>query len=187
MLVSLKSSALALSAALLFLSACQGSRPAAAPGEASDAKPAPKAAPSPEAQILRDEAVLKKPHAIIGGTVQNVGGEKLEGLSVEIELKRRDGGDSEVREVVVEPASLGPGEEGRYTLKVLSEEWGSFNVLRLRSAARPEEVAVKILPGAKRPPLEPPQPKVVVTKQPRQKSKAGDDFINTPDTPISVP
>ena len=40
-----------------------------------------------------DDALLQGGKTIIGGTVKNTSGEKLEGLAVELELKRRkDGG-----------------------------------------------------------------------------------------------
>jgi hypothetical protein len=176
-------------AALLIFSGCQGgparesaSKPSASP------TPAP-AAPAPEAHILVDEAILKKPHAILAGTVQNVGAERLENLSVELELKRRSDGGTEVRTVPVEPASLAPGEKGRYSLRVLSGEWSGSRLLRLRAAGRDADVAFKSAPGARRPPERIPDSRTInVTKEarPRQRS-GGEEFINTPDTPVSVP
>jgi hypothetical protein len=177
--------------ASLLLSGCQKAPEPAKRG----ASPAPVAAQSPtaavstpEANIFVDEARLAKPFAIIGGTVQNVGGEKLEQLSVEIELRRRADGRVERREVAVEPGELAPGKQGKFRLKVLSEEWSGSRVVRLRSGARTEEVAFKPLPGAKRPP-ERFESKVVDSNPPARKSKrpANDEFINTPDTPYSVP
>ena len=157
-------------------------------GARASATPAPgrqsQTAAQPGANIYVDEAMLSKPYAIIGGTVENTSGEKLENLSVSIELRRREGGGTERREVAVQPASLAPGERGKYSLKVLSDEWGSSRVLGLRGGER--EVAFKSLPGAKRPPERPGGNVVIVNTAPRKKSK-GDEFINTPDTPISVP
>ena len=143
--------------------------------------------PAPaEANIFVDEAMLAKPHAIIGGAVENIGTRRLESLSVEIELRRRADGGAERREVAVTPADLEPGQRGKFSLKILSEEWGSSRVVKLRSGARPDEVAFKSLPGAKRPP-EKVKDTVVVINPPARKKSDGSEFINTPDNPYSVP
>lgn len=140
-----------------------------------------------EADIFVDEAIMAKPYAIIGGTVRNKGPEKLEKLSVEIELRRREGGNIEKREAIVEPGDLASGEQGRYTFKVLSDEWGGWRVVGLRSGTGRQEVAFNSFPGAKRPPEKFPQAKAAVAP-PRQKSHPnGNEFINTPDNPIKVP
>jgi hypothetical protein len=175
--------------ALLIFSGCQKQTPAAdiqasAPGSAAKA---PKVSAPPEADILVDEARLAKPYAIIGGTVRNVGPEKLEKLSVEIELRRREDGGLERREVSVEPSDLSPGEQGKYTLKVLSDEWSSSRPVTLRSAAGPREVAFNSLPGAKRPPERPPVTKVIADAPRKKSGPNSSEFINTPDSPIKVP
>ncbi|MDQ3803531.1 MAG: hypothetical protein M3416_06835 [Acidobacteriota bacterium] len=133
--------------------------------------------------------MLRKPHAILGGTVQNVGGGRLENLTVELELRRRGDGGTELRAVPVEPAVLAPGEKGRYSLKVLSGEWSGSRLLRLRSGARAEDVAFKTSPGARRPPERIPDSRTItVTKDSRPRPRSGgEEFINTPDTPVSVP
>jgi hypothetical protein len=134
-----------------------------------------------------DEAMLARPYAIIGGAVQNVGNHKLEKLWVEVELRRRADSGVETREVQVEPADLEPGQQGKFSLKVLSEEWSGSRVVGLRGGARGlEEVAFKSLPGAKRPP-EKIKDNVIIVKTPAKKKPGGDDFINTPDNPYSVP
>jgi len=142
--------------------------------------------PPSAANIFVDDAMLAKPYAIIGGTVENVGGERLENLSVEIELRRRDDGSTERREVTVEPADLDPGKQGKYSLKVLSDEWSSSRVVSLRGGAARREVAFKSLPGAKRPP-EKIGGNVVIVKTPSRKKANGEEFINTPDNPVKVP
>lgn len=166
----------------LILSGCQKS-PDASPQKAQ-ATPTPK--PEPEAHVFVDEAMLAKPYAVIGGAVQNVGKGRLERLSVEVELRRRADSGVETREVKVEPSDLEPGQQGKFSLKVLSEEWSGSRVVGLKSGARAEEVAFKSLPGAKRPP-EKIKENVVIVKPPAKKRSGGDDFINTPDTPYSVP
>jgi hypothetical protein len=167
----------------LILLGCQKA-PVALRQQAAQAMPTPK--PEPQAHVFVDEAMLAKPYAIIGGAVQNVGQERLEKLSVEIELRRRADSGVETREVKLEPADLEPGQRGKFSLKVLSEEWSNSRVVGLRSSARAEEVAFKALPGAKRPP-EKIKDNVIIVKIPSKKKSGGDDFINTPDTPYSVP
>ena len=167
--------------ALLIFSGCQKHTPSAdvqasAPGPV--VKTSKVSAPA-EADVYVDEARLAKPYAIIGGTVRNVGPEKLEKLSVEIELRKRDDGNLERREVAVEPSDLAPGEQGKYTLKVLSDEWSGSRLVTLRSGAGPLGCRLdrSRLPVTK-----------VVADAPRQKSRPnGGGFINTPDNPIKVP
>lgn len=180
----LTAAALLLAAPLSF-SGC-GTRASSNAARASATPPpAARVQTPPGANIYVDEAMLSKPYAIIGGTVENICGERLENLTVEIELKHRDDGGTERREVAVQPQSLDPGMRGKYSLKVLSDEWGSSRVVGLlRGGGR--EVAFKSLPGAKRPPERPGGNVVIVKAPPGRKSK-GDEFINTPDTPISVP
>ena len=72
--------------ALLIFSGCQKPTPstdAQASAHGPLQKTAKVSAPA-EADIFVDEARLAKPYAIIGGTVKNVGPQKLERLSVEI-------------------------------------------------------------------------------------------------------
>ena len=183
------STAVPLLAVLLF-SGCQQKKAEQAPAvgtrNAAAAQAPQTTQPAPEANIYVDEAMRAKPYAIIGGAVENVGAERLEKLSVEIELKRRADGAVERREVAVEPSVLERGKRGRFSLKVLSEEWGSSRVVSLRSAARAQELAYRTLPGAKRPP-EKIEPRVVVGNPPPRRKAEGGDFINTPDTPYKVP
>ena len=181
-----------LAAILLTLSAlsgCQNSSVERPSGDASEQKTAQTrpVAPTPEANIFADEAMMAKPYAIIGGAVENISGQRLEKLSVEIELRRREDGSVERREVRVEPSDLEPGRQGKFSLKVLSEEWSGSRVVGLRSGSRqPQEVAFKAQPGAKRPP-EKIKPNVGTVKTPAQKRSNNSDFINTPDTPYKVP
>ena len=173
---------------LLLFSGCQ-TRTTSNAGRSSGPTPEiveSKTPQPPAANILIDDAMLAKPYAIIGGTVKNVGGERLENLSVEIELRRRDDGTTQRREVAVEPADLDPGKQGKYSLKVLSDEWSSSRVVSLRGGAARREVAFKSLPGAKRPP-EKIGGNVVIVKTPSRKKANGEEFINTPDNPVKVP
>ena len=167
---------------LILLSGCQSER--GAPQQTARNQPTPP--PALEANILFDEPLLAKPYAIIGGTVQNTGNGRLEKLSVEIELKRRSDLTFEKREVSVVPGDLEPGQEGKFSLKVLSEEWSGSRVVSLKSGSRAQDVAFKSLPGAKRPP-EKIKDNVRIVNTPTKKKSDGSEFINTPDTPYKVP
>lgn len=171
------------------LSGCQTGSVEQASGDASAPKTAQTrpATHTPEANVFVDEPMRAKPYAVIGGVVENTGAQRLERLSVEIELRRRADGSIERREVPVEPGDLEPGKQGKFSLKVLSDEWSGSRVVKLKSGSRePQEIAFRAQPGAKRPP-EKIKPNVVIVKTPAQKKSGNSDFINTPDTPYSVP
>jgi hypothetical protein len=178
--------ALAVAAALLvgyrFLRARQLERVRAA----QQATQAAKIVAPPEAQIFEDEARLKGSDALITGTIRNISDKKLEELTVEMELKRRTAQATERRQISVEPDSLDPGAEGRYTLSLRSSEWSGARVVSLNSARRPETIAFKSAVGARRQPERLPQgsPKIVVVPRPKTK---GEEFINTPDNPTRIP
>lgn len=174
----------------LFLVNISGCRPSSDPANTSAGVVSEKSAPQdsrPQIKVYVDEALLRKPHAILGGTVENVGTVTFTDLVVEVELKRRGSGEREVRGAAVTPKTLAPGEKGRYVLKVMSQEWGDFRVVRLESADRPGRIAFQALPGAPRPPERDSGTRTVTVEGPRRPSLGGDDFINTPDTPIPVP
>ncbi|MCA1616642.1 MAG: hypothetical protein LC800_21640 [Acidobacteria bacterium] len=128
--------------------------------------------------------MLKGSKAVVGGSVRNIADVPLDELYVEIELMGRAGQTNETRPVRVEPASLRPGEEGRFALQIVSSDWTGTRVARLYSADSKAEIPFKPEQGAKRPTQRPPAPKVIVVPRPKAK---GDDFLNTPDTPIRIP
>lgn len=140
--------------------------------------------------VHADDAMLRKPYAVIGGAVENTSGAKLEGVSVELELQKRADGSKERRSVAVNPKDLGPGERGTYSLKILSEEWSDSRVVSVKTGDGKSELAFRTVQGARRPPERLPD-KVTVTETvqgPKQKKKSGgEEFINTPDDAVPVP
>jgi hypothetical protein len=136
------------------------------------------------AQVFQDEVRLKGSEAVVGGTVKNISVAPLEGLSIEIALKGRAAQVSETKLLQLSPGSLRPGEEGKYSLRISATEWAGAQVVHLRSEPQGVDVPFKSEIGLKRPPESPPATKVVVEQRPRRK---GDDFLNTPDTPIRIP
>src|SRR4029079_11908598 len=139
----------------------------------------PAAAPKPKALVIVDEALLKNGETTIGGIVRNTSSEKLEGLSVELELRRRKDATTETRLVPLAPAALDPQQEGRYVLQLKVSEYSSARLVGLKAGAALEALAYTTAAGQKRPPerLEPKT--IIVGKAP---SKGG-EFLNTPDKP----
>lgn len=176
--------ALALTAALLFgylhLNRAQKSQLAQSQSTRLAAENAP-----PKAQIFQDEVRLKGAQALVSGIVKNISEERLENLSVAIELRRRQTQETATRTLPVEPGSLEPGQSGRYSLQIPSGDWAGVRVTKLVRAGESSELPFKPEVGERRP-HEPPPPtgKVIVVERPRRK---GDDFLNTPDNPFKIP
>jgi hypothetical protein len=143
-----------------------------------------KPAPSPLANILVDEPIPKGSQSLLGGTIVNTSQQNFKSLSVELELTRRNSGAVEKKTIAIEPNELAPGQSGRYSLTITSNEFKQVKVKKLSGDGN-AEIPFKQEHGAKRP-LEKPSPpkvKVVVVKPER---KSGEDFINTPDNPVVI-
>lgn len=138
----------------------------------------------PKAQIFVDDAMPQGSQIIIGGTVQNISNERLNEVSVAINLRKRKDGGTEIKVVPLDPRDLNPGEQGRYMLLLTPKDYVLANVLGLKSGSLMAEIPFKQLPGAERPPMKTPEGKTIVVGRPRGK---GDEFLNTPDNPTRIP
>lgn len=138
----------------------------------------------PKAQIFVDDAMLKGSQTIIGGTVQNISGEPLSDLSVEIDLKKRKDGFSDIKVIPLEPHDLAPGEQGRYSVGIVAQDYSTARIMGLKSARLQAQIPFKTLPGAQRPPEKPPAGRTITVSKPR---RPGDGFLNTPDNPARIP
>jgi len=136
----------------------------------------------PLAHVLIDEPTIDKGSTIVGGQLTNISERELSNVSIALELHRRKDGHTEQTLVKVEPSRLQPKEEGSYSLKLSSSDYGSIKFLGVRANAESEAIAFTSSPGKKRA-LERIEPKVIVVKRP---GKPG-EFINTPDNPTKVP
>lgn len=145
----------------------------------------PAAAPKqpPKALIIVDEALLQGSNTILGGTVRNTSTENLEGLSVELELKRRKDGAAENHLVALDPTQLAPEQEGRYSLQLKVQDYGSARVVGLKAGPKLVPLPYTTAPGQKRPP-ERLESKTVTVGKPASK---GGEFLNSPDKPARVP
>ncbi len=74
--------------------------------------PGAEARKPPKALITVDEAMLQSGKTILGGTVKNTSTEQLDGLAVELELKRRNDATAELQLIALQPSQLAPQEEG---------------------------------------------------------------------------
>src|SRR5687768_8180251 len=115
-----------------------------------------------KAQIFVDDAMPKGGQAVIGGTVENISGEQLSGLSVEIELRKRKDGATEIKEISLDPRDVGPGQNGRYSFTIVTRDYSSARVLGLKSSTLQAQVPFKTLPGADRPLEKTPDGKTIV-------------------------
>jgi hypothetical protein len=136
-----------------------------------------------KAHIMVDEALLKGGQTIIGGAVRNISAEKLTGLTVALELRRRKDGSLEQTSVTVEPRDLELDQEGRYELKLPAQQYISVRLVGLKGGAESAPLAYTTASGQKRLP-ERLEPKVVIV--PRSGAKGG-EFLNSPDNPARVP
>ncbi len=138
----------------------------------------------PKALVLVDDPMLQGSKTIIAGTVKNTSKEKLEGISVELELKRRQGGASETQLIALQPAQLEPEQEGRYSVELKAQDYGSARLIGLKAGPNQASLAFTAGPGQKRP-AERLESKTVIVKKPSS-AKPG-EFLNTPDNPARVP
>ena len=137
----------------------------------------------PKALIIVDEALLQGGKTTIAGTVRNTSAEKLEGLSVQLELKRRQGGTTEMRLLLLSPAQLEAQQEGRYSLELKAQDYSSARLVALKTGSNLQPVPYATSPGQKRPP-ERLEPKTIIVGRPAGK---GGEFLNSPDNPARVP
>jgi hypothetical protein len=183
----------AFAAALIFTAALLGgyfylrSRHAAQTLASQQQSAAPnKPVPQPEVKIFEDQAMIKGAQVVVGGTVQNISNAALSDLSLELELTRRADGSTESRTIALAPKNLGPGEQGKYALTVLSRDFKRAKVVRVKSSARTGEIAFATAPGNQRPAGPPQQTnKTIIVNRPAPRDGNG-DFINSPDNPTTI-
>lgn len=151
---------------------------------ASSSQPVAAAPQPPKALVMVDDPMLQGNKTIIAGTVKNTSKEKLEGLFVELELKRRQGGGSETQLVPLQPAQLEPEQEARYSVELKAQDYGSTRLIGLKAGPNQASIGFTAAPGQKRP-AERLESKTVIVK--RRSSSKPDEFLNTPDNPARVP
>jgi hypothetical protein len=137
----------------------------------------------PQAIVLVDEALIQGTKTIVGGTVKNTSNLRLEQVAVELELKRRKDGSVEKKLIALSPSQLEPTQEGRYSLELKAQEFGSARLIGLQAGPESSPIAYTSAAGQKRPP-ERLESKTVIVDRPASKRE---EFLNSPDKPARVP
>jgi hypothetical protein len=153
-----------------------GSLVSSQPASITEAKP-------PKALIILDEALLQGGKTTIGGIVRNTSSEKLEELSVELELRRRKDAVLETRSIPLAPANLESQQEGRYLVELKAQDYSSARLAGLKAGPNALPLPYATAQGQKRP-LERLEPKTIIVGRPSGK---GGEFLNSPDNPARVP
>ena len=144
-------------------------------------KPEPK--PSPKAIVLVDDALMQAGKTIVGGTVRNTSSERLEQVSVELELTRRKDAVAEKKLIALTAPQLEPGQEGRYSLEVKAQDYSSARLVGLRVGPDSSSLAYTSGSGQKRPPERLESGTIIVNKP----ASKGGEFLNSPDKPARIP
>jgi len=138
----------------------------------------------PQALITIDDALLQGGKTILGGTVKNTTQQKLGPLSLELELRRRKDAGVDKKSVSLVPAEIEPQQEGRYSVELKAQEYGSARVVALKEDGNSSPLAYSTAQGRKRP-LERPETKTITVGKPA--TGKGGEFLNTADNPARVP
>ncbi|HKP45221.1 MAG TPA: hypothetical protein VJT50_01360, partial [Pyrinomonadaceae bacterium] len=104
-----------------------------------------------QAIIAVDEPLLQGSNTVLGGAVKNVSNDRLDNVSVELELRRRRDGSAERKTVNLNPASLGPSEEGRYSVQLKAQDYVAAKVVGLHAGTDTAALRYSLTAGAKRP------------------------------------
>ena len=137
----------------------------------------------PKALVIIDEALLQGGKTTLGGIVRNTSSEKLEGLAVELELRRRKDAGIETRSIPLAPANLDSQQEGRYLVELKAQDYSSARLVALKGGPNALPLPYATAQGQKRP-LERLEPKTIIVGRPSGK---GGEFLNSPDNPARVP
>ena len=137
----------------------------------------------PKALVTVDEAMMKGGNSLLGGTVRNTSNEKLEALSVELELRRRKDGGLQSQVVPLDPSTLEPQQEARYSLQLKAQDYSSARLVGLKTGPSLAALPYATAQGQKRPP-ERLETKTIIVGKPAGKSG---EFLNSPDNPARVP
>lgn len=139
---------------------------------------------SPKALIRINDATLQGGKTVLSGTVTNTSAESLGNVAVELELKRRKDAVAETKLITLEPSTLQPQEDGRYSIRLQAQDYSSARLAGLRAGPDSSSVAYTTTQGQKRPPERLESKTITVGKRPPSK---GGQFLNSPENPARVP
>ena len=140
---------------------------------------------APKAEVIVDDAMIEGKKSLLSGTIHNISTETLRNLAVELQLRKRTGGGLETKVVTPDVSELAPDGRTRYRLEVAVQDYSSATFSKVLSGDTRTATAFKAIPGAARPPMEPPGSKTVVVGRPAPAK--GEEFINSEKNPGKVP
>jgi hypothetical protein len=140
---------------------------------------------APKVEVIVDDAMIEGKKSVLGGTIHNISSETLRNLAVELQLRKRTGGGLETKVVTPEVSELAPDGRTSYRLEVAVQDYSSATFSKVLSGDTRTATAFKAIPGAARPPMEPPGSKTVVVGRPAPPK--GEEFINSEKNPGKIP
>lgn len=137
--------------------------------------------------IAENEPQLKGAQVILRGTVRNAGKSQLEDLQIDFELTRRNDTEKKHQIVKVDKNQLNPEDEAKYTFSLPSNTFHLVRVARVYSGSSPDnDLVFNSVQGKPRPKQAPPAD-YAQAQQKRNHNQNGEEFLNSPDNPVSLP
>jgi hypothetical protein len=135
-------------------------------------------------EVAVDEATTQGKKSVLSGTIHNISNQTLSNVAVELQLRRRAGGGTEVRVVTPEPSELAPDGRTQYRLELPVQDYVSATFSRVLTGDAHVAIAFKAVPGAERPPLPSPPARTIVVDRPAPRDG---EFLNSEKNPARVP
>jgi hypothetical protein len=135
-------------------------------------------------EVAVDEATTQGKKSVLSGTIHNISNQALSNVAVELQLRRRAGGGTEVRVVTPESSELAPDARTQYRLELPVQDYVSATFSRVLTGDAHVAIAFKAVPGTERPPLPSPPSKTIVVGRPAPRDG---EFLNSEKDPARVP
>jgi hypothetical protein len=135
-------------------------------------------------EVAVDEATTQGKKSVLSGTIHNISNQTLSNVAVELQLRRRAGGGTEVRVVTPESSELAPDARTQYRLELPVQDYVSATFSRVLTGDAHVAIAFKAVPGTERPPLPSPPSKTIVVGRPAPRDG---EFLNSEKDPARVP
>lgn len=135
-------------------------------------------------EVAVDEATTQGKKSVLSGTIHNISNQTLSNVAVELQLRRRAGGGTEVRVVTPESSELAPDARTQYRLELPVQDYVSATFSRVLTGDAHVAIAFKAVPGAERPPLPSPPARTIVVGRPAPRDG---EFLNSEKNPARVP
>lgn len=141
-------------------------------------------------QVLQNDVYVRAGQAVIGGSVRNVSNETIENINLRLKLENRVTAETKFENLELKPSTLAPQSEATYGLKLPVGQWNAISVQQITASGNDNSQALlsfRTGQGKLRPIEAAPSGKTkIVVVERRLKPKNGEEFINTPETAISI-